>query len=287
MAIDILQENIRKTKNPTVLALDLAPELIPDRLLQENTLAGAYRNFSRTVLETLRDIVPAVRIQPQCFYVLGAEGVAAMDDICRYAKELGYYVLLDAMVSLEGRMAEVYAASIFGGDAPYDAVTMNGYLGSDIAKPFLPYCKEQKKNLFVMVKSANRSGREVQDLISGDRIVHTAVADLVARWGHGMYGAKGFSEIGMIVGATYPDAVARLRQKYERQFFLVTGYGMQGGFAKHVAAAFDAYGRGAAVYSPRTLLEAWKKDPDRDYAACVLDAAIKMKKDIARFVTIM
>ena len=168
-------------------------------------------------------------------------------------------------------------------------MTINGYLGGDSVKPFLPYCRDGGKSLFVLVKTSNRSSVEVQDLLTGGRLVHTAMADLVNRWGGELYGACGYSQVAAVVGAPYPELLKSLRAKYDRMFFLVPGYGAQGGTAKNVQYAFDRFGHGAIVCAARSLLSAWKKTggDGRDYVSCVRQAAEKMRKDLGKYIIVM
>lgn len=180
--------------------------MVPGYLLEEArqelgatpaAAAAAYGRFCRELLEGLRDVVPAVKVQSACFDVLGSAGTAAMQEILAYARDLGYYVLLDSMRGDVTDIAQRCAQAVFGtveeagpGYQPYpcDAITVNGYLGGDSIKPFLPYCRDGGKSLFILVKTSNRSSVEVQDLLSGGRLVHTAMADLVNRWGGGALG---------------------------------------------------------------------------------------------------
>ena len=216
-----------------------------------------------------------------------------------YAKSLGYYVLIDSMRGDVGPVAEIYAQAMFG-SVPIgensqklydcDALTVNGYLGSDGIKPFLPYCKKDGKNIFMLLKTSNKSSREVQDLLSGDRVVYTAMADLAMRWSTDLFGRNGYSEIGAVVGATFPQTLKLLREKYDRLFFLVPGYGAQGGTAKNVQFAFDRFGHGAIVSASRSIICAWQKaegSDGTDYLDHALAAAEKMKKDIAKYVVIL
>lgn len=307
MSIDVLQEKIRTMKNPTVVGLDPTPDVVPAFLLEEarqgaaptpQSVANAYGRFCREILDSLHDLVPAVKVQDACFSVLGAAGVAAMQEVLAYARDLGYYVVLDSMRGDMPDTAQVFATGVFGtvdeageGYAPYpcDAVTLNGYLGGDSIRPFLPYCKAGK-SVFVLVKTSNRSSVEVQDLLSGGRLVHTAMADLVSRWGMDLYGKYGYSQVAAVVGATYPEVIRSLRAKYDRMFFLVPGYGAQGGSAKSVQYAFDRFGHGAAVCASRSILGAWKKDGEsdgRDFARLAAEAAEKMKKSIGKYCVIM
>lgn len=305
--MDVLQNKIRKMKNPSMVGLDPTPELIPDAILHNgfsrfgetpDGLASAYSEFCTGILEALQETVPAVKLQTACFEALGAPGVSVLQELSEKAHELGYYVVMDSMRGDAPHIAELYARTMFGkiriGEASYspffcDGLTLNGYLGSDAVKPFLPYCKDAGKDLYLLVKTSNRSGREVQDLISGDRVVHTAVADLLMRWSDGLIGSCGYSSLGAVMGATDSRSLAAMRKKYDRIFFLVAGYGAQGGTAKAVSSAFDAFGHGAVVTASRSILGAWKKDETdgSSYTQLALEAAVKMKKDIAKYVTVI
>lgn len=307
MSIDFLQERIRKLKNPTMVGLDPYLPILPKHIVQEafdldgQTLAGAaaaYYRFCTELLDALKDIVPAVKIQSACFEALGADGIAQMQRISAYAKDLGYYVLIDSMRGDVGNIAEIHAQAMFGtvpvGETAHqiyrcDALTVNGYLGSDGVKPYLPYCKNDGKNIFLLLKTSNKSSREVQDLLSGDRVIYTAMADLAMRWSTNLFGKNGYSEIGAVVGATYPQTMQLLREKYDRLFFLVPGYGAQGGTAKNVQFAFDRFGHGAIVAASRSIICAWQRigSDGSDYTACAVEAARKMKNDIGKYVVIL
>lgn len=307
MSIDVLQDKIRKMKNPSVLGLDPAADLIPPCLMEaalkehpdpSEALIAAYEHFCGRILSELRETVPAVKMQLASFELLGASGIALMQRLMSEAKEMGYYVILDAMRGDVLHIAQQYADALFGGIAvgdsvirPYacDGVTINAYFGSDSVKPYLPYCTEKEKAVFVAVKSSNKSGREVQDLISGDRVVHTAMADLVMRWSGSNPGRSGFVPVGAMMPATDARALAAMRKRYDRMFFLLTGYGAQGGTARSASAAFDEFGHGAAVSASRLILGAWKKEESdgSDFALRALEAAVKMKKDLTKFVTVI
>lgn len=307
MSIDALQEQIRKLKNPVMVGLDPYLPILPQHVLRDafeehgQTLRGAaaaYYRFCTELLDRLCGIVPAVKIQSACFEALGADGITQMQKISRYAKEKGYYVLIDSMRGDIGNVAEIYAQAMFGtisvGETAHklyecDGLTVNAYLGSDGVKPFLPYCKHDGKNVFVLLKTSNKSSREVQDLLSGDRVIYTAMADLTMRWSTDLFGKYGYSELGAVVGATYPQTMRLLREKYDRLFFLVPGYGAQGGTAKNVQFAFDRFGHGAIIAASRSIICAWQKsDSDgTDYLDYAEAAALKMKADIGKNVVIL
>ncbi len=309
MSIDVLQQKIRKMKNPSMVGLDPYPDIVPPPILSAafaaygKTLKGlamAYKEFCGGILQELADLVPAVKIQSACFLALGHDGLAVMQELLETAKALGYYVLLDSMRGDVGNIAEIYADSVFGqlqledvSFQPYtcDAITINGYLGSDGIKPFLPYLQKEKgKNLFLLIKTSNKSGREVQDLLSGDRVVYTAMADLAMRWSNGLIGQNGYAEIAAVVGATQPRSLQELRAKYDRLFFLVPGYGAQGGTAKNVQYAFDRMGHGAVISASRSIIAAWKKEEassGEDYRLRARAAAEKMRGDILKYIVVL
>ncbi len=307
MSIDMLQDKIRKMKNPSMFGLDPTADLIPEWLLRQSyekfgktpeALADAYVRFCSEILHALRETVPAVKVQSACFEVLGAAGVSVMHKLMAEAQEMGYYVVLDSMRGDAPHIAQLMADSVFGGktadtlpESPWacDSITLNGYLGSDSVKPFLPYCTDGGKSVFVLVKTSNKSGREVQDLISGDRVVHTAMSDLIMRWSGTKSGKFGYAPVGAVMPATDARALTFMRKRYDRMFFLIAGYGAQGGIARHAACGFDEFGHGAVVSASRSILGAWKKEGEDGsrFAESALEAAVKMKKDLAKFVTVI
>ena len=306
MSIDVLQSKIRKLKTPIVVGLDPTPDGIPPVLLDQaysekgrspEGLALAYTEFCKGILDILKGFVPAVKVQSACFEALGHYGVAAMEEVLAYARKLRYYVLLETMRTDVGHIAEITARSIFEGfrfgeetwlPFPCDALVINGYLGSDSVKPYLPWLKgPDGKNIFVVVRSSNRSAAEVQDLISGDRNIHIAMADLTLRWSTDLFGKCGYGEVGAVVGGLAPRVIQTLRKRYDTLFFLVPGYGAQGGVAKHASYAFDRFGHGAAVCASRSIIEAWKETPEQDYRDAALAAAEKMKRQLETYVTVL
>lgn len=306
MSIDVLQSRIRKLKCPIVVGMDPSRALIPPELVAEcetrlgpgpEALAESYSIFCRGILEALKKLVPAVKFQTACFDALGWQGVKALQELLAFAKKLGYYVLLETMRTDVGHIAALSAESVFGGlelgderyfPYPCDAVVLNGYLGSDGIKPWLPYLQpEYGKNLFVVVKSSNKSSSEVQDLLSGDRVIYTAMADLTLRWSTELFGKCGYGQVGAVVGLSSPTAIQALRKRYDTLFFLVPGYGAQGGVAKHASYAFDRLGHGAAVCASRSILGAWREQAGTDYPEAAAAAVEKMKKQLEGYVTVL
>lgn len=306
MAIDALQAEIRRLKNPTMVCL--APSLsdIPETILAQaqaaygagaRAAAESCRIFSCELLDALRETVPAVSIVSGAFFALGADGVAAMQQVLRHAAELGYYVLLDLSRADLWGAAQTLAQACFGAvefagasftPYPCDGVLLDGYLGSDAVKPFTDFCA-QGKNVFLVARSSNKSAREVQDLLAGDRVVYQVMADLAMRWSTNLFGANGYSQIGIAAGATNRQVLETLRRKYDRLFFLVPGYGAQGAGAKDAQFAFDRMGHGAVILAGRSICAAWKKQPElaQDHSLAARAAAEKMKKQLLSYITVM
>lgn len=292
MAIDVLQEKIRKTKNPSVLELALAVSDLPPHLLEEEGSAGkAYARFCREMLEHLKGTVPAVRLSFTAFALLGHDGLYQLTETLKRAGELGYYTILDAPELLSPATAKHTAELIFGADTlyPCSGLVIGGYLGSDIIKPFLPLCKKEKKDLFIVTRTANKSAPELQDLLAGSRIVHVAAADHVNRYGADTAGKFGYTQVGLLAAASSAESLRSLRSKYPKLFLLLDGYDYPNANAKNCSHAFDKYGHGAAACGSTGITAAWKdaESDGRDYLDHAKAAAERMKKNLTRYVTVL
>lgn len=289
MSVDILQEKIRRTKNPTLLELNLRLSQLPPQF--EKNAAG-FGAFCRALLEGLRGIVPGIRVSFASFALLGAEGLTELAATLKTASSLGYYVALDGPEILSRSLAEHTAEAVFGEDAqfPCDGLILSGYPGSDVIKPFLPYCKEQKKDIFVVSRTANKSASEIQDLLAGSRVVHAAVADHVNRYGTETAGKFGYTRVGILAAASSADSLRSLRMKYPKLFFLVDGYDYPNANAKNCSYSFDKFGHGAVVISGTGISCAWKQSESSDgsdWLDHALAAAERMKKNLTRYVTVL
>ena len=288
MSIDLLQEKIRKMKNPSMLELAMPLCDLPPRF--EQTAAG-YGSFCRELLAGLKDAMPAVRVSFAAFALLGAEGMMELTETLKTAGELGYYVALDAPEVSSPMMAKVMAEQLLGEGSgfPCDALVIPGYAGSDIIKPFLPYTKKPQKDIFVITRTANKSAPELQDLLSGTRLVHTVAADHVNRYGQGTEGRHGYTRVGILGAASSAESLRTLRAKYPRLFFLVDGFDYPNANAKNCAQAFDKYGHGAAVCGGTGITCAWKKTESdgSDWLEQAQGAAERMKKNLTRYITIL
>ena len=307
MSFDILQDKIKEKKNPTVAGLDPRVEYVPEHIrsacFQEygQTLKGAAEavwRFNQGLIDALSDVVPAVKPQSAYYECLGWAGMEVMERTIRYAKEKGLYVIADIKRGDIGSTATAYAEAWLGttrvGDtqlAAFDAdcVTLNGYMGSDAIKPFLDQCVARNKSAFVLAKTSNPSSVELQDMVAGDRVVYTVMGDLIQRWGRDTAGTYGYNALGAVVGATHPSVLKDLRRRLEHTFFLVPGYGAQGGTAADVRYAFDELGRGAIVNASRSILCAWQKTgkDGLDYQDAARDAAIQMREELKSYISIL
>ena len=301
MAFDRLIENIIEKQNPTVAGLDPKLDYVPASVKDAcfakygKTLEGAAAAllaFNKAIIDQIFDIVPAIKPQAAYYEMYGWQGVKVLAETIAYAKEKGMFVITDGKRNDIGTTMEAYAAAHLGttdvaGEAidafGADALTVNGYLGTDGIKPLANICKEKDKGIFVLVKTSNPSSGELQDLqlISGVS-VYEQMGKMCERWGEELPGKYGYSGVGAVVGATYPEQLAEMREKAPHTFFLVPGYGAQGGGANDAKNAFDKNGLGAIINSSRGIMCAWKKQglSEDDFAVAARNEALRMKDDI-------
>ena len=290
MSVDILQEKIRKLKNPTVVELSAAVSQLPAPASEEESVCASFGRNCRELLARLRETVPAVRVSFSAFALQGAEGIHQLQQTLLEAKKLGYYVLLDAPEILSPAAAENTAQLLLGEDSAFfcNGVVIGGYLGSDVIKPFLPYCKK-KKSVFVVARTGNKSASELQDLLSGTRQVHAAAADHVNRHGVGTAGKYNYNQVGILAAASSADSLKSLRTKYPGLFLLVDGLDYPNANAKNCSFAFDKFGHGAAVCSGG-IIGAWKQEdePSQDRFLDAADAAaLRVKKNLCRYISVL
>ena len=288
MSVDILQNKIRKVKNPSVLELYLELGELPPQFSRD---ASGYASFCRELLEELMGTVPAVRLSFGRFSMLGHDGLYQLSETLKRAGELGYYVLLDAPELLSPMAAKAAAEVFFAEDSlyPCDGLVIGGYLGSDVIKPFLPFCKKNRKDLFIVTRTGNKSAPELQDLLCGSRLVHMAAADHVNRYGSDTAGKSGYTSVGILAAGSAPESLRSLRMKYPGLFLLVDGYDYSSVNAKTCSAAFDKFGHGAAVCAGVSISCAWKQaeSDGSDHISHARSAAERMKKNLGRYVTVL
>lgn len=300
MGFDRLIGAVKAKNNPTVAGLDPTLDMIPEFIKAEsfekfgNTFEGAadaLLTFNKGLIDALCDIVPAVK--PQCAYyeMYSWQGIKALYDTISYAREKGMFIITDGKRNDIGSTMTAYAAghlgttSVAGTDLSAfdaDALTVNAYLGTDGIEPLLPLCKERDKGIFALCKTSNKSSGELQDKLIDGQPVYKVMGGLIEQWGaETISPVTGYSAVGAVVGATYPEQLKKMRSALPHTFFLVPGYGAQGGGAGDIKFAFDQNGIGAIVNSSRAIMTAYKKEgAEKDYAAAARAEAKRMRDDI-------
>jgi orotidine-5'-phosphate decarboxylase len=262
--IDRLADSVGRLKNPVLVGLDPRIESLPEGLLPIEKAnnwteqARAYKHFCKGVIDVVAPLVPAVKPQAAFFERLGPSGMVVLAEIMAYAREKGLLVILDGKRNDIGSTATAYAQGFLGtgGQSPWgaDALTVNPYLGEDSLRPFIDVARERSAGVFVLVKTSNPGGRMIQDLLAGGQPIFAHVAEYVERMALETAGDCGYGIVGAVAGATYPRQLAELRAAMPHTWFLVPGYGAQGGSAADTAGAFDGHGKGAIINNSRGII---------------------------------
>lgn len=299
-AIDNLIEKIKEINNPTVMGLDPRYDMIPEvvRNKYSNNLEGiskAILEYNKELINNTYDVIPAIKPQLAFYEMFGIEGMKAFKETCKYAKEKGMIVIADAKRGDIGSTAKGYSNAYLG-QTPMgeknievfeniDFLTVNPYLGVDSITPFVEDCAKYGKGIFVLVKTSNPSSGELQDLkLENGKTVYEHVASLVEKWGENLRGKYGYSSVAAVVGATYPEQLKKIREKAPHTYFLIPGYGAQGGKAEDIALGFDDNGLGGIVNASRSLMcayksEKWKdKYSEAEYGKATRAEALEMKE---------
>ncbi len=302
--INKLIEKIKKTGAPVVVGLDPMLKFVPEHIKakayaeQGETLEGAAEavwQFNKGIVDAVCDLIPAVKPQIAMYEQFGIPGLTAFKKTVDYCREKDLVVLGDVKRGDIGSTSEAYALAHLGrvqvGSKSYgafdeDFITVNPYLGSDGVEPFIKVCREEKKGIFVLVKTSNPSSGEFQDRIIDGRPLYELVGEQVAAWGNECMG-DGYSYVGAVVGATYPEQGKLLRRLMPKTFILVPGYGAQGGKGADLMHYFDEDGLGAIVNSSRGIIAAYKQEQygkygGEGYADASRAAVLAMREDIAQ-----
>ena len=282
--INKLVAKIKETKAPIVVGLDPMLNYIPEHVQKKafaefgETLEGAAEaiwQFNKEIVDKTYDLIPAVKPQIAMYEQFGLPGLAAFKKTVDYCKEKGLVVIGDIKRGDIGSTSAAYAVGHIGkvkvGSKTYapfdeDFVTVNPYLGSDGVNPFLDVCKEEKKGIFVLVKTSNPSSGEFQDQKINGRPLYELVGEKVAAWGSEVMGDE-YSYVGAVVGATYPEMGKVLRKVMPKAYILVPGYGAQGGKGKDLVHFFNEDGLGAIVNSSRGIIAAYKQEQYAKFGA--------------------
>lgn len=299
-AIDLLIEKIKETNNPTVMGLDPRYEMLPECIKNKygkdvKSVCEGILEYNKNLIDNTYDIIPAVKPQIAFYEMFGIEGMKCFKETCKYAKEKGMIVIADIKRGDIGTTAAGYSNAYLGrtlvGDSEerfydIDWVTVNPYLGIDGVKPFIEDCIKYNKGIFVLVKTSNKSSGELQDLkLEDGKTVYEKVAELVNSWGEELIGEHGYSSVASVVGATYPIQIKKLREIMPNSYFLIPGYGAQGGKAEDIALGFEN-GLGGIVNASRSLMCAFKSDrwkdkfSDEEYAKATRAEALRMRDEL-------
>lgn len=302
--INKLIANIKKTQAPIVVGLDPTMKLIPEFIIKKaikehgetlNAAGAAIWEYNKGIIDAIYEYIPAVKPQIAMYEQFGMPGLGAFDKTVRYCKQKGLVVIGDIKRGDIGSTSTAYAIGHLGSvkigstvcrGFDEDFVTVNPYLGSDGVKPFIEVCKEEKKGIFVLVKTSNPSSGEFQDQLIGNRKLFELVGEKVNEWAGECMGDE-YSYVGAVVGATYPEEGKLMREVMPKSFILVPGYGAQGGKGKDLVHFFNKDGLGAIVNSSRGIIGAYQQQQyaaygEEGYADAALAAVKAMKEDIAQ-----
>ena len=302
--IQKLTDKIQKTNAPIVVGLDPMMKFIPENLKKNafaeygETLAGAAEaiwQYNKGLIDAIYDLIPAVKPQIAMYEQFGVEGLMAYKKTLDYCKEKDLVIIGDIKRGDIGSTSSAYATGhlgkiTIGGNtyAPFDEdfATVNPYLGSDGVKPFIDVCKEEKKGIFILVKTSNPSSGEFQDRLIDGKPLYEWVGQKVDEWGADCMGSNGYSYVGAVVGATYPEMGKILRDIMPKSYILVPGYGAQGGKGADLVHFFNKDGLGAIVNSSRGIIAAYQNEKyasfgEAGYADAARQAVIDMREDIA------
>ena len=299
--IDRLIDRIIELQNPTCVGLDTNFDYLPDDMKMDKsgdeittseTATERITEFNMNIIDKICDIVPAVKVQVAYYEMYGYEGLKAFDYTLNYARGRGMIVIADCKRNDIGSTASCYSKAYLGSTCvngkkiksfPADMLTVNGYLGSDGITPFVDDIKANDKSIFALVKTSNPSSGELQNLkLENGEYVYERMGALVNEWGKDTVGKYGYSEVGAVVGATHPEEAEKLRKQLPNTFFLIPGYGAQGGNAQMLKVCFDSHGLGGIVNNSRGIICAYKKPEysGMNYYDAARAACIAMQQDL-------
>jgi len=294
MIIDRLVERVAGF-GPVCVGLDTSPAIVPGGMIDRWGIPEAMLRFNREIIAATADVVACFKVQIAHYEAQGIDGMACYRDTLAEIRRTGVPVIGDVKRGDIASTAAMYAKAHFAGDFEVDLITVNPYMGLDAIAPYLDDVRHREKGLFVLVRTSNPSSSELQELavsptatgsLGSDMQVYEAMAANVAHWGEPFRGESGYSSIGAVVGATHPEQLARLRRMYPKLFFLVPGYGAQGGGGQDVAPAF-VDGNGAVVNASRSILGAYrganKECAEDRFAESAREACLAMRDDIRRW----
>ena len=284
MSTDKLFERVNE-RGVVCLGLDTAIEYIPNHILEGKSISEALFEFNKQIIDATLDVVACYKVQIAYYEALGMEGMIAYKNTLQYLREKDAIIIADIKRGDIAATASQYAKAHFTGDFEADFITLSPYMGMDSIEPYLPYMKENNKGVFVLIRTSNKGAEDFEnlDLVDGKKL-YTAVGDKLAELGKEVKGKHGYSQIGGVIGCTHVEEGKEIRERYKDMFFLIPGYGAQGGKAEDVAIYLNN-GNGGVVNSSRGILLAYKKENrEMEFALCAREEAIKMRDEINKAV---
>ncbi len=270
-------------RGPVCVGLDTDFSYLPEGFAKAELTAGEnIVRFNKAVVDATKDVAGCFKVQIAYYESLGLDGIRAYKETLDYVKAAGMPVIADIKRGDIAKTAEMYAKAHFEGDFEADFITLAPYMGLDSIRPYLPYVTGAGKGLFVLVRTSNPGAKDFEyEKLADGRHVYDMVGDKLHELGGECMGEKGYSSLGLVIGGTHIEEAAEIRARYEDSFFLIPGYGAQGGTADDIARYLDKHSNGGVVNSSRAVLLAYKKQPGVAFDEAARNECIKMKEAIA------
>lgn len=287
LIIDKLYERVEE-RGVVCLGLDTDASYIPQHILSGKSLDEAIFQFNKEIIDATLDVVACYKVQIAYYEALGLAGLIAYKNTLQYLREKDAIIIADIKRGDIAATASQYAKAHFTGDFEADFITLSPYMGMDSIEPYMPYMESGKKGVFVLVRTSNKGAEDFENLdIKGRKKLYNEVADKITEAGQTVKGRYGYTAIGGVIGCTHVEEGKEIRNRYSNMFFLIPGYGAQGGTAKDVAL-YLKNGNGGVVNSSRGILLAYKKEnKELEYAECARNEAINMRDAIRAAVKAM
>lgn len=278
--MDKLYEAV-EARGPVCVGLDTDFSYLPEEFVKSELTAGEnIVRFNKAILEATKSVAGCYKVQVAYYEALGIDGLKAYKETLAMVREAGIPVIADIKRGDIAKTAEMYAKGHFEGDFESDFVTLAPYMGMDSISPYLPYCEKNGKGLFVLCRTSNGGAKDFEyEKLADGRHVYDLVGDKLTELGEGYMGEKGYSSIGLVIGGTHTEEASEIRAKYGKTFFLIPGYGAQGGKAEDIARYLNK-GNGGTVNSSRGVLLAYRKQPGVAFDEAAYNECVRMKEDI-------
>lgn len=266
---------------PVCVGLDTELSYLPESAVDSTKTAGEnVVAYNRALIDATKSATGCYKVQIAYYESLGLDGMRAYAETLRMVRETGLPVIADIKRGDIAKTAEMYAKAHFTGDFEADLITLAPYMGLDSISPYLPYCKDQGKGVFVLCRTSNPGAKDFEyQKLADSRHVYDLVGDSISALGQDYIGETGYTSLGLVIGGTHTEEASAIRAAYQNTFFLIPGYGAQGGKAADIARYLNK-GNGGVVNSSRGILLAWKKQPGVDYAEAAYNECVRMREDI-------